>query len=188
MPPTSLPRISVEEYHRLVQTGVLREDDPVELVDGVIVQKMPATPFHAASIRRLSHLFESINRDRWITAVGNPVQIGDWSEPEPDLVLLHPHENFYCERHPRPADAFLIIEVSDSTLIVDHEGKLRIYARAGIAEVWIVNLPECVVEVYSSPTNGEYALCRRVHGGDVLAPSAFPDAAIDTAALLQTGA
>ena len=83
---------------------------------------------------------------------------------------------------------FLLIEVSDSTLIMDREGKLPIYARGGIAEVWIVNLPERVVEVYSSPTDGEYAECRRVRAGDVLAPSAFPDAAIDTAALLQTKA
>ena len=82
----------------------------------------------------------------------------------------------------------MLVEVSDSTLLIDREDKLPIYARAEIAEVWIVNLPERVVEVYSSPVKGAYSQVRRVVPGEALAPAAFPDAEIDTAALLQTRA
>ena len=165
--------------------GVLREDERVELLDGVIINMMPIGPFHGGSVNRLNRMFERLSRDRWLTSVQNPVHIGEHNEPQPDLLLLHPREDFYAGKHPRPPDVFLLIEVSDSTLIIDREEKLPIYARARIAEVWIVNLPERLIEVYSSPADGEYAECRRVRAGDTLAPSAFPDAIIDTAALLQ---
>ena len=164
---------------------MLHEDDRVELLDGVIVSMMPIGPFHGGSVKRLNHIFEKANRGRWITAAQDPVHIGEHNEPQPDLLLLHPRADFYTSKHPEPADVFLLIEVSDSTLLIDREDKLPIYARAGIAEVWIVNLPERVVEAYSSPVNGAYADVRRVQPGEALAPAAFPDAEIDTAALLQ---
>ena len=176
---------TVEEYHRLAEVGVLHEDDRVELLNGIIINMMPIGPFHGSSVKRLTHVFESANNGRWITSAQDPIQIGEHSAPQPDLALLHLREDYYLENHPGPQDVYLLIEVSDSTLLVDREEKLPIYARAGIAEVWIVNLPERVVEVYSSPTNGAYVDCRRVRAGDALAPFAFPDAAIDTAALLQ---
>ena len=176
---------TVEEYHRLAEVGVLHEDDRVELLNGVIVNMMPIGPFHGGSVIWLAELFGEQRRGRWITSVQSPLHVADHDEPQPDLMLLRPRGDHYRNSHPHPADVFLLIEVSDSTLIMDREEKLPIYARAGIAEVWIVNLPERVVEVYSSPANGAYAEHRRVHAGDALAPAAFPDAAIDTAALLQ---
>ena len=181
-------RFTVEEYHRLAEVGVLQEDDRVELLDGVIISMMPIGPFHGGSVKRLTHVFEKANRGRWITAAQDPVHIGEHNEPQPDLLLLHPRADFYTAKHPGPADVFLLVEVSDSTLLIDREDKLPIYARAEIAEVWIVNLPERVVEVYSSPVKGAYSQVRRVVPGEALAPAAFPDAQIDTAALLQTRA
>ena len=177
-------RFTVEEYHRLAEVGVLHENDRVELLNGVIVDMMPIGPFHGSSVKRLNHVFEKANAGRWVTSTQDPIRIGDHNEPEPDLALLHPREDFYLEKHPVPADVFLLIEVSDSTLLIDREDKLPIYATAGIVEVWIVNLPERLVEVYSSPKNGKYTEVRKVHPGGALAPAAFPDAAIDTAALL----
>jgi Uma2 family endonuclease len=178
-------RFTTEEYHRLAEVGVLREGDRVELLDGVIVNMMPIGPFHGGSVNRLNRLFERASRDRWVTSIQNPVHINQRCEPQPDVLLLRPRDDFYDARLPEPADVFLLIEVSDSTLLIDRDDKLPIYARAGIAEVWIVNLPERVVEVYASPVNGAYAQVRRVQPGEALAPAAFPDAEIDTAALLQ---
>ena len=86
--------------------------------------------------------------------------------------------------HPSPGDVFLLIEVSDSTLLTDREEKLPIYARAGIREAWIINLPERIIEVYTSPESGAYSQTRVVRPGELLAPTAFPEVAIDTAALL----
>ncbi len=179
-------RFTVEEYHRMAEVGVLHEDDRVELLNGVIVNMMPIGPFHGGSVKRLNRMFEKLGRERWVTSVQDPVHIGEHTEPQPDLLLLRPRDDFYLHAHPRPEDVFLLIEVSDSTLLIDREEKLPIYARAEIPEVWIVNLPERVIEVYTDPSRGEYAQTRRVHGGDALAPSAFPDAVIDTAALLQS--
>ena len=181
-------RFTVEEYHRLAEVGVLHENDRVELLNGVIVDMMPIGPFHGGLVNRLIRMFERLGRDRWVTSAQNPVHIGEHNEPQPDLLILRPRDDFYVAKHPRPEDVFLLIEVSDSTLLIDREDKLPIYAAAGIAEVWIVNLPERVIEVYSSPQNGAYAQVRQVRPGGALAPSAFPDAAIDTAALLQAGA
>ena len=178
-------RFTAEKYHQLAAVGVLCENERVELLDGVIIDMQPIGPSHAACVRRLTHCFEQANRDRWVTGVQNPVCIGGYDEPQPDLLLLQPRPDFYTSKHPEPADVFLLVEVSDSTLLIDREDKLPIYAHAGIAEVWIVNLPERVVEVYASPVNGAYAQTRRVLPGGALAPAAFPDAEIDTAALLQ---
>ena len=177
-------RFTVEEYHRLAEVGVLHEDDRVELLNGVIVNMMPIGPFHGGSVIRLTRIFERISGDRWFTSVQNVVHLGEHNEPQPDLLLLRPREDFYTTKHPESDDVFLLIEVSDSTLLVDREDKLPIYATAGIVEVWIVNLPERVVEVYSSPANGAYSNYRRVVPGESLAPAAFPDAQIDTSALL----
>lgn len=179
-------RFTVEEYHRLAEVGVLHEDDRVELLNGVIVNMMPIGPFHGGSVNRLNRLFERVSRDRWVTSVQGPLQIHPHHEPQPDLLLLKPRDDFYGSRHPRPEDVYLLIEVSDSTLLIDREEKLPIYAKARIQEVWIMNLPERVIEVYTAPRDGEYTEMRRVAPGETLAPSAFPDAAIDTGTLLRS--
>ena len=180
-------RFTVEEYHRLAEVGVLHEDDRVELLNGVIVNMRPIGPFHGGSVNRLNRLFEQLSRARWVTSVQNPVHLGEHEEPQPDLLLLRPRDDFYISGHPRAEDVFLLIEVSDSTLLIDREDKLPIYAAAGICEVWIVNLPERVIEVYTHPAGVGYGTVRRVRPGEALAPAAFPDAEIDTAALLQPG-
>ena len=177
-------RFNAEEYHRLAEIGVLREGDRVELLKGVIVNMMTIGPFHGGSVNRLNRIFERACRDRWVTSIQKPVHIDQHSEPQPDVLLLRPRDDFYDASLPRPEDVFLLIEVSDSTLLIDRED-LPIYAQAGIEEVWIVNLPERVIEVYASPVNGAYAETRRVVPGGALAPAAFPDAEIDTAALLH---
>ena len=184
MTAASIRRFTVEEYHRLAEVGVLHEDERVELLNGVIVPMVPIGPFHGGSVKRLVHLFERQSRDRWITSAQDPLLLGPNDEPQPDLMLLKPDANFYCGRHPEPQDVFLLIEVADSTLLTDRQEKLPIYARAGIPEVWIVNLPERVVEVYSQPTETGFAQTRNFRPGDSLSPSAFSDVTIDTLALL----
>ena len=178
-------RFTTEEYHRLAEVGVLHEDDRVELLNGIIVTRLPIGPFHGGSTKRLVRIFERISRDRWITSAQDPIRLDEFSEPEPDIALLRPRGDFYDAGHPGPADVFLLIEVADSTLLTDREEKLPMYARAGIPEVWIVNLPERIIEVSTAPVNGRYSQRRRVRAGDALAPAAFPDAGIDTAALLR---
>ena len=184
MTAASVRRFTVEEYHRLAEFGVLHEDDRVELLNGQIIEMMPIGPFHGGSVNWLGKIFHGLDRDRWITSTQNPVRLGPHDEPQPDLLLLRPRPDFYRAQHPTPADVFLLVEVSDSTLLIDRAEKLPVYARSGIPEVWIVNLPERFVEIYREPTGGGYADAQKVRAGEPLAPAAFPDAAIDTAALL----
>src|SRR6185369_15308457 len=110
--------------------------------------------------------FTAASKGRWMTSVQNPVRLDDHSEPQPDLVLLKPTPDFYRRQHPQPADVYLLIEVSDSSLITDREAKLPVYGRTGIAEVWIVNLIDQTVEVYREPRFAGYALKSILRAGD----------------------
>jgi Uma2 family endonuclease len=183
MPVASPRRFTVDEYHRLAKAGVLHEDDRVELLHGVITTMLPIGPFHGGTVNYLADIFFTESRNRWLTTIQNPIAIDESNEPEPDVMLLRPREDFYRRAHPTPADVFLVLEVADSTLLLDREEKLPIYARAGLPEVWIVNLPEKIIEVYREPRDGRYASAQRVSPGQPLTPSTFSDVAIDTRAL-----
>jgi hypothetical protein len=120
-----------------------------------------------------------------LLSVQDPVRLDDYTEPQPDLMLLQPRDDFYRSRHPEPEDVLLLIEVSDSTLETDHDIKLPIYGRAGIMEVWIVNLDERTLEVYREPHYTGYAQIQVLRAGDTVAPALFPDAVIAVADLLR---
>jgi Uma2 family endonuclease len=161
-------RFSVAEYHRLIQCGILTEDDNIELLEGYLVQKMSGTPAHDGTVQ----LVEKALRDRregWSVRIKSAVTLND-SEPEPDFAIVRGEERTYRSRHPGPADIGLVIEVADSTLPGDRADKGRIYARAGIPSYWIVNLCDRQVEVYTNPSGPtpQPAYAQRVdyHVGD----------------------
>jgi Uma2 family endonuclease len=180
-----LHRFSVKEYYRMAETGVLPPDARVELVDGRIIDMSPIGPLHGGVVKRLTRVFTSFPQGRWLLAVQDPVRLEDHSEPQPDLMLLKPAADDYTNRHPVPEDVFLLIEVSDSTLETDREDKLPIYGRAGIPEVWIVNLADGTLEVYREPHYAGYANTQILREGDSIAPAHFPDAIIEVAKLLR---
>jgi Uma2 family endonuclease len=178
-------RFSVMEYYRMAETGVLRPDARVELLNGEIIDMSPIGPFHGSVTAYLTEFFAAASKGRWQTRVQNPVRLDEHSEPQPDLVLAKPSPDFYRKRHPQPDDLFLLIEVSDSTLAADQAEKLPAYGRAGVAEVWIVNLNETTIEVYREPHFTGYGSKTILRAGDTIAPLAFPDAAVDVAELLK---
>ena len=169
----------------MAETGVLRHDARVELLDGEIIDMSPIGSFHGGVTNYLNEMFTAASRHRWVTAVQNPVRLDDHSEPQPDLVLLKPSPDFYRRQHPQPADVYLLIEVSDSSLTTDREAKLPVYGRAGIAEVWIVNLTDQTVEVYREPHFTCYGVKTILRGGDQVAPQAFTDVTVDVTELLK---
>ncbi len=185
MPDRKSHRFSVKDYYRLAETGVLRPGERVELLDGNIIDMAPIGPLHAGLVMRFNRLLHECAKDRWLISVHNPVRLGDYSEPEPDLMLLRPSADDYCSRHPVPGDVFLLIEVSDSTLETDRDVKLPVYARAGVAEVWIVDLVNGTLEVYRQLQANGYASTRILHDGDLAAPAHFPDAVIEVTKLLR---
>jgi Uma2 family endonuclease len=185
MPAQTQHRFRVKEYYRMGETGVLRPDARVELLDGQIIDMLPIGPSHGSAVKRLNLLFGQLAQGRWLLAVQDPVHLDDYSEPQPDLMLLKPATDFYYSRHPVPEDVFLLIEVSDSTLESDREVKLPAYGRAGIAEVWIVNLVNGTLEIYREPHFTGYGSSKILNAGDQASPASFPDAIVAVAELLK---
>jgi Uma2 family endonuclease len=143
-------RLRIEQYHAIIQAGILTDDDSVELLEGWLVFKMPKNPPHRVTTRLVRTALENILPAGWYVDSQEPITLSN-SEPEPDIVVVRGDTRQYLDRHPGAEDIALIIEVSDTTLQRDRTVKKRIYARAGIAIYWIVNLVEEQVEVYSQP-------------------------------------
>ncbi|SRR6266498_295148 len=178
-------RFNVKEYYRMAETGVLRPDARVELLNGEIIDMSPIGPFHGGVTNHLNEVFTSASKGRWTTAVQNPVRLDDLSEPQPDLMLLKPTPDFYRKRHPQPEDVYLLIEVSDTTLALDREEKLPAYGRAGIVEVWIVNLIDQTIEIHREPHFTGYGAKTVLRAGDKAKPQPFSDVVVDVAELLK---
>lgn len=185
MPVLTDHRFKVQEYYRMAETGILRPDARVELFNGRIIDMSPIGPFHGGLVKCLIRIYTRLAQGRWQVAAQDPLRLDDHSEPEPDFMLLRPSPDDYKGRHPRPDDVFLLIEVSDTTLDYDREEKIPAYARAGIAEVWIVNLNNASVEVYRDPHFTGYGSKTVLAAGDQVAPQAFPDAVVNLAELLR---
>src|SRR5262249_14805000 len=156
-PPPSVPtpdegdiyfHLTVEQYHQMIKSGILTEDDPVELLEGLLVQKMPKNPPHQFSRHRLFRWLNKSIPEGWLAWTENPVTTAE-SEPEPDISVIRGNDELFRDRHPRPEETALLIEVADSSVYRDRGRKKRIYARAKIPAYWIVNLVDKVVEVYT---------------------------------------
>lgn len=143
-------KLSVGDYERMIQAGILAETDRVELIRGEIIEKMPINPRHGSAVKRLNRWFSTNLGDQAVIGVQDPVRLPD-SEPEPDLSILRWREDQYAARHPQPEDVLLLIEVADSSLEFDREIKLPLYAEAGIVEFWILNLIDQQLEVHCDP-------------------------------------
>lgn len=155
-----LHRLTVEEYHKMIQAGVLTEDDRVELLEGLLVEKMTQDPPHAGTVTRLQRRLSRLLPDEWLLRIQLPITLSE-SEPEPDLVVAKGPEDAYDQRHPVPRDVALAIEVADTSLDTDRELKLTVYARERLPAYWIVNLIDGSVEVYTNPRGGRAPLYRQ---------------------------
>ena len=185
--PSSAPtrrRFTVAEYYAMGEAGILTEDDRVELLDGELIEMPPIGDRHAGSVDYFTEALPLALRRRANVRIQNPVRLDDGSEPLPDAMLLRRRDDFYRSRKPIPADVLLIIEVSDTSLAYDRGAKLAAYARAGIPEVWIANLPDGRVESYAEPAGGEYAVVRHYYPGSSISPQAFPDIALEVARII----
>jgi Uma2 family endonuclease len=176
-------RFSLEEYHRLIDVGVLGEDERVELLEGVIVEMTPQGRPHALVVSRLGESFTDARRPDCRVRVQLPLSLEGDSEPEPDLAVVTRQEEETAPVHPR--SALLVVEVADESLRRDRLLKGRIYARARVPEYWVVNVTGQSVEVYSEPDAdaGRYRAMRTLGVGETLSSSALPGLALPVAAL-----
>lgn len=172
---------TVEEYDRMADAGVFGPDDRVELVDGEIVEMSPIGDPHAALVASLTRRLVLAVGSRAVVWPQNPVRLPPRSKPQPDLALLGPRS--YLSAGPAAEDILLVIEVADTSLEYDRTVKQRLYARAGIPEMWIVDTTGQAVELYRDPGPAGYRESRRVGREGTLAPLAFPDVVITVADL-----
>jgi len=176
--PLTTRRFTVDEYHRMGRAGVFHEDDRVELLEGQIVEMSPIGPAHAGCVAALTGLLSRGGHERVVVWVQNPVDLGERSEPQPDVALLAPRADAYRTAHPRAQDMLLVIEVADTSLEHDRDGKVPLYAAAGVPEVWLVNLTDDSVTVYRDPVGGRYATVRTARRGETVASLRVPSATL----------
>ena len=165
---------SVEEFDRMIRSGILTEDERVELIEGEIVRMSPIGKFHAACVIRLTMLLTRLVGQSALVSVQNPVHLNDFSSPQPDVALLKPRDDFYAQAHPMPDDILSIVEVADTTAASDRAVKVPLYARAGIPVVWLVDLQRDLIEIYDQPANGAYEEAREARRGDTLTLESLP--------------
>ena len=175
---------NVDQYYRLAEVGVLKPDDRVELIEGEIVKMSPIGSPHAACVTRTNRLFQNTFAQRAVIWVQNPVRLSDFSEPVPDVALLKPRDDFYAEHLPTAEDVLLVIEVSDSTILSDRNVKMPLYARAGIPEAWLVNLPKKIIEVYYDLVDGRYQECSKFKRGEVLVSPTVPSLSLKVSEII----
>jgi Uma2 family endonuclease len=151
VPDVPIYRLSLEQYLAMVEAKILTEDDPVEFLEGWLVQKMTQNPPHMIACVLILQELPRILPNGWFLAIQSPITSAG-SLPEPDGVVIRGSVRDYLSRRWGAEDAGLVIEVSHSTIEVDQGSKKRIYAHAGVPAYWIVNIDERRIEVYTDPT------------------------------------
>jgi len=175
---------TVHEYHRMVDAGILRGSDRVELIRGEVITMSPIGPPHNAAILRAIQSLVRIVGDRALVGAQGSIRLDEYDEPQPDLYLLRPKDDFYASRHAGPGDIFLIIEVADSSLEYDQDVKMHLYADIGVPEYWIANLRDDLLITYSDIEGDTYRTVRQFRRGETLAPRLLPECRIPVDVLL----
>jgi Uma2 family endonuclease len=178
----ALRRFTRDEYDRMIALGLFEEDEHLELIDGRVVEKTTQGSRHATAVQLVERALSAVFAPGFFTRAQMPLALDEYSEPEPDVAVVAGEVRDYRDAH--PAKAVLVVEVADRTLAFDRGRKLRLYARAGIPEVWIVNLVETKVEVHTEPAGARYWKRSIFAGGDALSPAARRDARIQVDELL----
>ena len=149
MTPDDRVRLTLDQYHRMGEAGILTPDDRVELLDGQLVIRPRKSPPHVFAAAKAREALEAVLSAGWYLDTQEPITLDD-SEPEPDVMIVRGETQDYFDRHPSADEIALVVEIADSTLERDRSRKKRMYARAGIPVYWIVNLVENTCEVYSA--------------------------------------
>ena len=177
-------RFTVDDYYRMGEVGILPHDARVELVNGDVIQMPPIGSHHNGSVIGLDELLrERLGRRVTISNQG-PLVLRQYGTPQPDLMILRRRDDYYRSANPTAADVLLLIEIADSSLTHDRDTKAPMYAQAGIADYWIVNLVDLHLLVYRQPVDGVYRSVQILGTEDSIQPLAFPDVTITVSEIL----
>ncbi len=171
-------RLTLADYHRLGEAGIIGEDDRVELLEGQLVDMSPIGPRHALAVDTLPELLFKSVAGRAGIRVQNPIELDGGTEPQPDIALVRRPWQGYPNTHPRRGDIYLLVEVADTSLEIDRGAKLELYARAGIPEFWLVDLTADCVLVHRDPGDGRYGSITRIERSATLQVEALPEVTI----------
>jgi Uma2 family endonuclease len=177
-------RFTVHDYHRMGEAGILTEDDRVELIDGEILAMSPIGPPHNAAVNRANRAMVQAAGEQAIVGVQGSIRLDDFTEPQPDVVLLRPREDFYATRHPGSEDIFLIVEMADSSLEYDLGIKAGLYARKGVVEYWVADIRHDCLWIHSDPHGESDPTNRRIERGEWMAPRLLADCRVQVDAML----
>jgi Uma2 family endonuclease len=180
-----LHRITVDEYYRMAEVGLLAPDARVELIEGVIIDMVPIGELHAVIVDRLVRRFCEVSEEKAILRVQGPVRLSNYTEPEPDFALLKPRADEYRRGHPRGPDTMLAVEVSNTTLRFDLRTKLPLYARHGVEEVWVADVNRSGFHVCRRRTDVGYSDVQFVEDPGRLDISSLEGVSIDLTGLFQ---
>jgi Uma2 family endonuclease len=175
-------RLTVDEYYRMAEVGLLAPDARVELIEGEIIDMPPIGSRHALTVDLFSERLIEVAKRSALVRTQGALRLGVLSEPQPDIALLKRQVERYAQSHPTAEDVLPIIEVSDTTLRFDREVKASLYARHGIPEYWIVDLSRHRLHMLRDPGEGQYAEAFTLAGGSVRVPVLEVD--IDLAQLM----
>ena len=181
-PYSSRHRLTVEQFHRMGDAGVIHARARVELFEGELLDLPPIGPLHAGSVDHVTALFAPL-AGRYVLRVQSPLVVGDASELLPDLMLLRPREGGYTAQHPKPEDVVLLLEIADSSLRYDREDKLPLYGRSGVAESWLLDLTERRVQIFTAPGPNGYRQILRPEPAEIISPTHVPDFRIPASGL-----
>jgi Uma2 family endonuclease len=183
-----LRSLSVQDYHRMVEAGILSADERVELIEGQLYTMAAKGTAHSAAITRIDRVLSQRLAGRALLRFQDPVQLNDFSEPEPDVAIVHLDPLDYEDHHPTPTEIFWLIEVADSTLRRDRDLKIPVYGHSGIQEYWILDVQERCLYVFQDPKQDGYGTEQKLLEQDSIAPLAFPDCRIQVGEFLQSSA
>ena len=176
--------LTVDDFNRMIEVGIFGEDERIELINGELIRMAPIEHGHGGQVKRSVRIFSRLVGERALLSVQDPVEMPDLAEPQPDVMLLRPRDDDYSRANPTAADVLLIIEVADTSLAYDQQVKGLIYAQAGVADYWIVNLVDGQLLVYREPTPTGYASVQTLGRGDSVTLLAFPDLTVNVSDIL----
>lgn len=179
-----IKRWTVEEYHRMDDLGILSPDERTELIDGqIILMASKGTP-HVTALHLLAHTLRDQLGSEALVRTQDPIQLTDFSEPEPDIAIVRGHILDYADHHPTAQEVDWIIEVADSTLKYDTETKAELYARSGIADYWVLDLKNRRFHIFRNPQPTGYSSHLMLAEPNQISPLAFPTLSLDLTASL----
>jgi Uma2 family endonuclease len=181
---TKVRQWTINDYHRMLDAGILTESDRVELLNGQIIEMSPQRPPHTTATKRAYDYLKPLLSGRADVRSQSPIILSSHSEPEPDIAVVAIDELEYSDRHPRPNEIFLLIEVADSTLVRDLGEKEKAYSEANIQDYWVVDVRGRQVHIFRHPVNGTYQQKQLLGSGSSCSLLAFPDVDVSIKELL----